>query len=118
MKVLYTDLPEAPVATPRKLAGRVVLALLVLASVLAGVTAGLVFVDSTDLPQVDELQHYRPVSITDFYYVRQPDSVRTWSMGLRICGRVLFWQTRKGPDASGSRIAGRFGEGANLVLPH
>ncbi|HZR30347.1 MAG TPA: PBP1A family penicillin-binding protein [Terriglobales bacterium] len=67
MKVLYTDLPETPVAAPRKLAGRVVLALLVLASVLAGVTAGLVFVDSTDLPQVDELQHYRPISITDLY---------------------------------------------------
>ena len=32
-----------------------------------GATAGLLFVYSTDLPQVEELEHYRPSSITELY---------------------------------------------------
>ncbi len=47
--------------------GRLVLGLLVLVSALVGATAGLLLVYSTDLPQVDQLEHYRPSSITELY---------------------------------------------------
>ncbi len=46
---------------------RLVIALLVLVSALVGATAGLLLVYSTDLPQVDELERYRPGSITELY---------------------------------------------------
>ncbi len=47
--------------------GRLVISLLVLVSALVGATAGLLLVYSTDLPQVDQLEHYRPSSITELY---------------------------------------------------
>jgi penicillin-binding protein 1A len=47
--------------------GRLVIGLLVLFSALVGATAGLLLVYSTDLPQVDQLEHYRPSSITELY---------------------------------------------------
>src|SRR5882762_4265819 len=63
MKSLFEDVQE--VAVPRKkLVGRVVL---VLAAALLGTTTGLLLVYSTDLPQVDDLEHYRPSSITQLY---------------------------------------------------
>src|SRR4029077_20491340 len=66
MKSLFEDVQE--VAIPRrKLVSRVLLGLLVLAAALVGVTAGLLLVYSTDLPQVDELEHYRPSAITELY---------------------------------------------------
>ena len=51
----------------RKLVGRVLIGLLVLASALVGALAGLLLVYSTDLPQVQELEHYRPSAITELY---------------------------------------------------
>ena len=53
--------------TNRKLVGRVLIGLLVLASALVGALAGLLLVYSTDLPQVQELEHYRPSAITELY---------------------------------------------------
>src|SRR5260370_15791600 len=47
--------------------GRLVIGLLVLVIALGGATAGLLLVYSTDLPQVDQLEHYRPGSITELY---------------------------------------------------
>ncbi len=47
--------------------GRLVIGLLLLVSALVGATAGLLLVYSTDLPQVDQLEHYRPSSITELY---------------------------------------------------
>src|ERR1700690_3808455 len=47
--------------------GRLLIGLLVLVSALVGATAGLLLVYSTDLPQVDQLEHYRPSSITELY---------------------------------------------------
>ena len=47
--------------------GRLVIGLLVLVSALVGATIGLLLVYSTDLPQVDQLEHYRPSSITELY---------------------------------------------------
>ena len=55
------------VAGRKKLVGRLLFALLVLLAALAGSTAGLLLVYSTDLPQVEELEHYRPSSITELY---------------------------------------------------
>src|SRR6201997_101235 len=66
MSPIYQELPPVEVAG-RKVVGRVLLAFLVLVSALVGATAGLLLVYSTDLPQVNELEHYRPGSITDLY---------------------------------------------------
>src|SRR5271167_1641929 len=66
MKVIYQDLPPVEVAG-RKMVGRVLFGLLVLVAALVGATAGLLLVYSTDLPQVEQLEHYRPSSITELY---------------------------------------------------
>src|ERR1700674_1910818 len=66
MKVIYQDLPPVELAG-RKLVGRVLFGLLVLVAALVGATAGLLLVYSTDLPQVEQLEHYRPSSITQLY---------------------------------------------------
>jgi penicillin-binding protein 1A len=66
MKVIYQDLPSVD-ASGRKVMGRVLFGLLVLFSALVGASAGLLLVYSTDLPQVEELEHYRPSSITELY---------------------------------------------------
>src|SRR5712672_4230904 len=47
--------------------GRLLIGLMVLVSALVGATAGLLLVYSTDLPQVSQLEHYRPSSITELY---------------------------------------------------
>jgi len=49
------------------LVGRVLFGLLVLVSILVGATGGLLLVYTTDLPQVDALEAYRPSSITELY---------------------------------------------------
>lgn len=50
-----------------KLLGRVVFTLLVLTAAVAGAFSGLLVVYSTDLPEVTELERYRPSSITELY---------------------------------------------------
>src|ERR1700685_1443399 len=68
MKVIYQDLPPVEVeVAPRKLVGRVLFGLLVLLSALIGASAGLLLGYTTDLPQVEQLEHYRPSSITELY---------------------------------------------------
>ena len=66
MKFLYSDLPEVHVGG-KKLVGRVVFGLLLLASAVIGALSGLLIVYSTDLPQISELEHYRPSTITELY---------------------------------------------------
>ncbi|MGA8761457.1 MAG: PBP1A family penicillin-binding protein [Candidatus Sulfotelmatobacter sp.] len=66
MKSIYEDLPPVEIAR-RRLVGRVVFALLVLVSALIGATSGLLLVYTTDLPQVEALEAYRPSSITELY---------------------------------------------------
>jgi penicillin-binding protein 1A len=66
MKVIYQDPAPVEVAG-RKVVGRVLFGLLVLFSALAGAGAGLMLVYTTDLPQVEELEHYRPSTITELY---------------------------------------------------
>ncbi len=66
MKSIYEDLPPVEIGG-RKLVGRVLFGLLVLIAALVGATAGLLLVYTTDLPQVDALEAYRPSSITEVY---------------------------------------------------
>ncbi len=66
MTSLYDNLPPVEVGG-RKLVGRVVFALLIFATALLGVGCGLLIVYSTDLPQVTELEKFRPSSITELY---------------------------------------------------
>ena len=66
MKSFYKDLPPVEIGG-KKLVGRVLFGLLILASALVGATVGLLLVYSTDLPQVEELERYRPSSITELY---------------------------------------------------
>jgi penicillin-binding protein 1A len=68
MKLIYEDFASEEVeVAPRKLVGRVLFGLLVLLSALVGATGGLLLVYTTDLPQVEQLEHYRPSSITELY---------------------------------------------------
>jgi penicillin-binding protein 1A len=64
--VKYTVKDPAEI-TDHKMVGRLVIGLLVLFSALIGATVGLLLVYSTDLPQVGQLEHYRPSSITELY---------------------------------------------------
>jgi penicillin-binding protein 1A len=63
--------PEQPkqvkLRVSSRLLSRVIFAVLVLASAVIGAFAGLLLVYSTDLPQVEELEHYRPSAITELY---------------------------------------------------
>jgi penicillin-binding protein 1A len=61
------QVPAPPDVARRKLVGRVLFTLLVLLSSLIGATAGLLLVYSTNLPQVEQLEHYRPSSTTELY---------------------------------------------------
>ncbi len=58
------SLEQAP---GKKLVGRLLFGLLVLISALIGALSGLFLVYSTDLPQVDRLESYRPSSVTELY---------------------------------------------------
>src|SRR3954468_2822580 len=66
MKTLYPILPSVSFAG-KKLVGRVVFVLLLLTSAAVGALGGLFLVYSTDLPQIAELEHYRPNAITEIY---------------------------------------------------
>jgi penicillin-binding protein 1A len=70
------DVEEIPVATdtaaePRrlgvKIVGNALFVLLILLAAIAGAVSGFLLVYSTDLPQVTELEHYRPATITQLY---------------------------------------------------
>src|SRR5215467_2854491 len=66
MKFLYSHLPAFHIAG-KKLVGRVVFGLMVLSSALAGTLVGLLVVYSTDMPQIGELERYRPSTVTELY---------------------------------------------------
>ncbi|HEY2496288.1 MAG TPA: PBP1A family penicillin-binding protein [Candidatus Angelobacter sp.] len=65
MKFL-AELPAFKVAG-KPLVGRVVFSVLVLTAAFLGTLAGLLIVYSTDLPQISELERYRPSTITELY---------------------------------------------------
>src|SRR5689334_10411580 len=58
---------EKQVTSSHKVAGRVGFGLLVLLAALVGTVAGLLLVYATDLPQLSELEHYRPNTVTELY---------------------------------------------------
>ncbi len=66
MKSVAEDLPPIDIAGG-KLVGRLLVGLLLFISALVGATAGLLLVYTTDLPQVEALEAYRPSSITELY---------------------------------------------------
>src|SRR3984885_3628389 len=66
MQSLFEDTAPAEIKSSQ-LVGRLLFALLVLISALVGAMAGLLLVYSTDLPQVEQLERYRPSSITELY---------------------------------------------------
>jgi len=66
VKLIYQHLPTIEIGG-QKLVGRVLFALLILLSSAVGAAAGLLLVYSTDLPQVEELERYRPSSVTELY---------------------------------------------------
>ena len=66
MHLVSEEVPQA-VRPSQKIVRRFVFGLLVLLSALVGSLGGLLFVYSTDLPQVNRLETYRPISTTDLY---------------------------------------------------
>ena len=66
MKSLLQEAPPAQ-AVERKLVGRLVVTLLFVLAALVGAASGLLLVYSTDLPQVEQLEHFRPSSTTELY---------------------------------------------------
>lgn len=59
--------PPVPIRLRRKLAGRFTLATLLVLAVITGSLAGLTLVYSVDLPQINDLERYRPSTTTDLY---------------------------------------------------
>ncbi|MCU1272400.1 MAG: Penicillin-binding protein [Acidobacteriaceae bacterium] len=68
MKAVFEELRSAETSRKR-LVGRLIFGALVLASAVVGAVGGLLLVYSTDLPQVEALEHYRPISSTELYDV-------------------------------------------------
>jgi penicillin-binding protein 1A len=62
-----SDPPQKPFRNRRKLAGRPALILLLVAATVAGSLAGLTLVYSADLPQIHDLERFRPSTTTDLY---------------------------------------------------
>jgi len=67
----------------KKLVGRFVFGLLVLLSTLVGALGGLLLVYSTDLPQVEQLENYRPISTTELYDI-QGRTIGTFALQRRV----------------------------------
>jgi penicillin-binding protein 1A len=62
-----TDTATAPHRVGIRFVGNALFVLMVLLAAVAGALSGLVLVYSIDLPQVTELEHYRPSTITQLY---------------------------------------------------
>ena len=56
-----------PIYKRRKVAGKAALASLLLLAIVTGSLAGLTLVFSVDLPQINDLERYRPSTLTDLY---------------------------------------------------
>jgi penicillin-binding protein 1A len=61
------DPEPVPVYKRRKVAGKIALGALLTLAVITGSLAGLTLVYSVDLPQINDLEHYRPSTTTDLY---------------------------------------------------
>jgi penicillin-binding protein 1A len=78
-------LDEAAAVIPvrQKSVRRFVFGLLILLSALMGALGGLLLVYSTDLPQVEGLESYRPISTTDLYDI-QGRTIGTFALQRRV----------------------------------
>ncbi len=65
---------------------RVIFGLAIIAAALFGTLAGLLFVYSTDLPQVTDLERYRPSSITELYD-QKGNVIGTFALQRRVIAR-------------------------------
>jgi len=61
------EIAEPPRRIGSRFVGNALFILLIVIAAVAGALAGLLLVYSTDLPQVTELEHYRPSTITQLY---------------------------------------------------
>jgi len=66
MTTLDEQIPEIETGR-RKLVGLLLFGILVMLAIIVGAAAGLLLVYSTDLPQVEELEHFRPSAVTELY---------------------------------------------------
>ena len=66
MKFLFQDLPNVQIGG-KKFVGRFLFSILALIAAIVGALVGVLLVYSVDLPQVEELEHYRPSSVTELY---------------------------------------------------
>ncbi len=67
MQTLLSQAPPVRIRVKRRVVRWIVWAILVLTSAAVGAAGGLLLVYSTDLPQVDQLERYRPGSVTELY---------------------------------------------------
>src|SRR6185436_16074006 len=67
MQSIFQEDSAPAEGTSRKTVTRLVFGVLIVLSAAIGAATGVLFVNSTDLPQVGELEHYRPSSITQLY---------------------------------------------------
>jgi len=63
----FSQQPDSPEIAGTKLAGRVGFGILAGLAAVLGTMTGLLIVYSTDLPQISELERYRPSTITELY---------------------------------------------------
>lgn len=66
MNQLYSDIPPVNVGG-KTIVGRLAFAVLLVIAAVVGALAGSLLVYSTDLPQIGELERYRPAAITELY---------------------------------------------------
>ena len=66
MNQLYSDIPPVNVGG-KTIVGRLAFGVLLLIAITVGALAGSLLVYSTDLPQIGELERYRPAAITELY---------------------------------------------------
>ena len=67
MQSIFQEDSAPAEGTSRKTVARLVFGVLIVLSAAIGAATGVLFVNSTDLPQVGQLEHYRPSSITELY---------------------------------------------------
>src|ERR1039458_5048949 len=92
MTTLHKTTLSRPLATPilseerTRVVRRVIFGLAIVAAALVGALAGLLLVYSTDLPQVNDLERYRPSSITELYD-QKGNVIGTFALQRRVIAR-------------------------------
>jgi penicillin-binding protein 1A len=78
--------PQEAAASDGRVVGHVAFGVLVLAAAVIGVLSGLLFVYTTDLPEIGELEEYRPSTITELYD-DQGRVIGTFALQRRVIAR-------------------------------